>query len=52
MTIHVEFEPEHEPQGRVAMADGSWRPFWGRLELMQRIEDALAAASDTAETGP
>jgi hypothetical protein len=48
--VHIEIEPDHDQvQGKVDAGDGSWRPFWGWLELMQAIEDAGEPRSSTGE---
>jgi len=47
--MRVELELGHEqPHGRVDTGDGAWRPFWGWLELMQTVEDALAIAAENS----
>jgi hypothetical protein len=48
--VHIEIEPDHDQvRGQVDAGDGSWRPFWGWLELMQAIEDAGEPRSATGE---
>jgi hypothetical protein len=48
--VHIEIEPDHDQvRGQVDAGDGSWRPFWGWLELMQAIEDAGERRSSTGE---
>jgi hypothetical protein len=44
--VHIDIEPHHDqPHGLVDTGDGEWRPFWGWLELMQTIEDAVVTPS-------
>lgn len=45
--VHLDIRPGDQLHGHVDVGDGDWRPFWGWLELMQAIEDAVA----TPETG-
>jgi hypothetical protein len=48
--VHLDLEPgEAQLHGRVDGGNGDWRPFWGWLELMQAIEDAIAAPDTAAE---
>jgi hypothetical protein len=52
-SVRVEFETgQEQPRGRVDTGDGTWRPFWGWLELMQTIEDALANTDDSSTDAP
>jgi hypothetical protein len=47
--VLVEFETGRaQPHGHVDTGDGTWRPFWGWLELMHTIDDVLAASGSVA----
>jgi hypothetical protein len=48
--VHLDLDPGHDPlHGLIDGGDGDWRPFWGWLELMQAIEDAVAAPDTKAQ---
>ncbi len=47
--VHLDLGAGDQLHGRVDAGNGDWRPFWGWLELMQAIEDALAAPEASAQ---
>jgi hypothetical protein len=48
--VRLALEPgDDQLHGLIDRADGHWRPFWGWLEMMQAIEDAIARPGATVE---